>query len=63
MKLSVHALYLGIAVPEFRDTARGYCCLVRGVASLRVRRVYSVGPKAANKVFEGISAVPKLEAP
>jgi serine/threonine-protein kinase HipA len=49
-------------LPDFRDIGKRILLAWReGVASLRDRRVYSLGDWPANKVFEGISDAPRLE--
>jgi serine/threonine-protein kinase HipA len=51
-------------LPEFKDTGkRMLLAWQEGANGLRDRRVYPVGDWPADKVFEGISDVPRLESP
>lgn len=51
-------------LPEFKDTGkRMLLAWQEGVNGLRDRRAYSVGDWPAEKVFDGISDVPRLESP
>jgi serine/threonine-protein kinase HipA len=51
-------------LPEFKDTGkRMLLAWQTGVNGLRDRRVYSIGDWAADKVFDGISDVSRLESP
>ena len=51
-------------LPKFKDTGkRMLLAWQEGVKGLRDRRAYSVGDWLADKVFDGISDVPRLESP